>query len=316
MQVLVLTVPVEQSELISDRLWGLGVAAIEERTPVGGETRTEGTAAVDSVELWTSLGDDHELVVSALKEIGLPVAPGPTAHQQIWWRWEEVNEAAVHSWREFTRPFLIADGVVVVPEWHSELLGDDLGLDLRDVRLRLQIDPGSAFGMGDHPTTSLTMQLLLAVVNPGDHVLDVGCGSGILGIAAVLDGAAQVTAIDISPAAVDATRANAARNAVSDQIDVSLRPLGEVADALIKSGSSLPRILVANILAPALIALAPDLLRACAADGRIIVSGLLENNCAHVVAALRPWKVVDQISTQGWTALMFAAPDIAQDQRS
>jgi ribosomal protein L11 methyltransferase len=303
MQILVVSVPVQHSELISDRLWGLGVVAIEERTPNLGLEGFTQVSAVDTVELWTSLGDDHDLVVAALKDIGLSGDPGPTSRREIWWRWEEVSESAVNSWREFTQPFIIAEGVIVVPEWHEDQCGEALG----SARLRIRIDPGSAFGMGDHPTTRLTLQLLLSTLQPGDHVVDVGCGSGILGIAALLDGAAQVTAIDISPAAVDATRANATRNDVSKQIDVSLTPLDELADTLTARSGPLPRILVANILAPALIALAPDLRRTCAHDGRIIVSGLLENNCAHVIDALLPWKVVDQINFDGWTAVMFAA---------
>jgi ribosomal protein L11 methyltransferase len=302
MRVLVLTVPTQLCELISDRLWGLGVVAIEERLPDQDPAAAPNPTTPTEVELWTSLGEDGDQIAAALSEIGFHATPGVQPGTDLWWRWEEVSEQAVNSWREFTQPFVIADQVLVVPEW----LADQPVHASSANRLMVRIDPGSAFGMGDHPTTALSLELVLRVLQPGDHVLDVGCGSGILGIVAALAGAGKVTANDISLAAIEATKANATRNNVVDRIEVSLTPLADLANRLAAGEAAQPAIVVANILAPALIALAPDLRRSCAPNGRIIVSGLLEDNCAHVIAALTPWRVVDQISRDGWTAVMFA----------
>jgi ribosomal protein L11 methyltransferase len=317
MQVLVLTVPVNLSEVISDRLWGLGVAAIEERAPAASPTADEplntlhvNTVHVNTVqatmELWTSLGEDRELVVSCLEGIGLPPHPGPGTAQEIWGRWEEISSAAIDSWRDHARSFEIVQGVWVIPDWMPT---EDRG-SVPDGMTEVFIDPGSSFGMGDHPTTRLSLQLLLRYLQTGDHVLDVGCGSGILGIAALLRGAGHVTAIDIAPAAMEATRSNALANGVASRIDVSMTPLENLlTEEFVSSESSGPvRILVANILAPALIALAKDMRRACTREAKIILSGILENNCQHVIDAFSPWSVIDRVSEGGWTALLLAAP--------
>lgn len=317
MQVLVLTVPVTLSEVISDRLWGLGVAAIEERPAAGsptadGPVNTHQSNPVQvnpvqaTVELWTSLGEDQELVVSCLEGIGLPPYPGPGSAQEIWWRWEEISSAAINSWRDHARSFEIVHDVWVIPDWMPTEHRGNVPDDVTEVF----IDPGSSFGMGDHPTTRLSLQMLLRYLQTGDHVLDVGCGSGILGIAALLRGAGHVTAIDIAPAAMEATRNNALVNGVASRIDVSMTPLEDLlTEEFVRGESSGPvRILVANILAPALIALAKDMREACTREAMIILSGILENNCQHVIDAFTPWSVIDRVSEAGWTALLLAAP--------
>lgn len=307
MQVLVLTVPVGLSEVISDRLWGLGVAAIEERNPPEFPTDDGNVAKVPAhVELWTSLGEDRDLVIACLGKIGLPPEPGPDSSKETWWRWEEISTAAINSWRDHARSFEIVRGVWVAPAWmpleHRGSVPDGV--------TELLIDPGSSFGMGDHPTTRLSLQLLLRHLQTGDHVLDVGCGSGILGIAALLSGAGHVTAVDIAPAAMEATYSNALANGVETRIAITMMPLGNLmTDRFLRSEFPGPaRIVVANILAPTLIALAEDLRRACAHDAKIILSGILQSNCEHVIQAFSPWSVTDQVSETGWTALLLEQP--------
>jgi ribosomal protein L11 methyltransferase len=139
----------------------------------------------------------------------------------------------------------------------------------------VRLDPGLAFGTGTHPTTALCLQFLDALPLAGRRVIDYGCGSGILGIAALKLGAAHVVALDLDPQALIATRDNALRNEVSSGIEVAgvpaqLQPAGCV---------------VANILAGPLIELAPTLTAACEPGGDLLLSGLLKTQAYQVKAA-------------------------------
>ena len=143
------------------------------------------------------------------------------------------------------------------------------------------IEPASSFGLGDHPTTALTLGLLAAHVRSAraastiDSVLDVGCGSGVLGIVAAQLGVATIRAIDISAAAIEATNANAARNGVVDHITADTAPLSAV------TGSY--DLVVANILAPVLVSMADDLRRVLAPGGVLMISGILQDS--HVTCS-------------------------------
>jgi ribosomal protein L11 methyltransferase len=139
----------------------------------------------------------------------------------------------------------------------------------------VRLDPGLAFGTGTHPTTALCLQMLDALPLQDRSVIDYGCGSGILGIAALKLGAAHVIAVDIDPQALLATRDNALRNGVSPNIETREPP------------ATLPPAdcVVANILAGPLIELEPVLTAACAAGGDLILSGLLKTQAYAVRAA-------------------------------
>ena len=130
-------------------------------------------------------------------------------------------------------------------------------------------------------------------------MLDVGCGSGVLAVGACVLGAPRATAIDIAPAAVSVTRANAAVNGVADRIDVSTTPLAHIDGQF--------DIVVANILAPTLIALADDLARVVALSGCLIISGLLSTRHSHVEAALHPLRRTHRDTLDGWAAITLAA---------
>lgn len=263
MRAFVVTVANHEVELASDALWGLGVLAIEERAlgPV-------------SVELWTSLGDDADPSSMDL----------PTAWPS---RFVEVDETVADTWREFAEPIWIDDDLVVRPAW--------VPFEAPPGVTVLHIEPGATFGMGDHPTTMLSLRALRRLVQPGCSVLDVGCGSGVLAIAACVFGAASAVAVDIAPAAVPTTRANADANGVGERVSVSTTDLADVEGTY--------DLVLANILAPTLVALAADLRRVVAPGGALVISGILAEANAHVLAALTPLQVVATDELHGWVAV-------------
>ena len=151
----------------------------------------------------------------------------------------------------------------------------------------VRLDPGLAFGTGTHPTTALCLQVLDSLDVSGRTVIDYGCGSGILGIAALKLGAAHVVAVDLDPQALLATRDNAIRNQVSARIDVQgVDADGATIDAGDAAGGLRPAYCVlANILAGPLIELAPILTAACEPGGHLFLSGLLKTQAYAVKAA-------------------------------
>lgn len=165
--------------------------------------------------------------------------------------------------------------------------------DLPDVTI-VRLDPGLAFGTGTHPTTALCLDWLDSAELEGCTVIDYGCGSGILAIAAVKLGAAHAFAVDHDPQALLATRENAQRNAVSEQIE-TLSP----ADPLPRAHA-----LLANILALPLIELAPRFEKALATDGRLTLSGILSEQAEEVAAAYTPWIEMEPAVQRGdWVRL-------------
>jgi ribosomal protein L11 methyltransferase len=271
---LVVTVPAGEVELASDALWALGVVAIEERTSDGSPDTED-----HLVELWTSMGDDIAAVTRAAE--AFPAR----------WRWRTVtiDAAVMETWRAHAVPTWVDRNLVVVPAWQD--------VETPASALRVDIDPGAAFGLGDHPTTVLTLRLLRDVIWPGATVLDVGCGSGVLSVVAARLGAPYVEAIDVSPAAIEATVANADRNGVGSVISASTRPLADVADTF--------DVVLANLLAPIVVELAPALRRATAPGGALVVSGILADHHEHVVAALAPMAVVEAARRDNWAALLL-----------
>jgi ribosomal protein L11 methyltransferase len=265
---LVVAVPESERELASDALWALGVAAVEEREPDDG-----------FVELWTSLGDDFEAVTREAE--AFPAR----------WRWRvvELDPRVAERWREHATPTWTESDVVIVPAWLDLAVEPDV--------VRLDIDPGAAFGLGDHPTTVLSARLLRAALWPGATVLDVGTGSGVLAVLAARLGAPYVRAVDVSAAAVDAARANAERNGVAAIVDVGADQVATITDTF--------DVVVANLLAPILIDVAPDLRRVTAPAGALVVSGVLDAAHGHVLDALAPMRAVETITKDGWAAIVL-----------
>ena len=267
--VTVLRVPRHAAELAADRLTIAGAFAVEERDL--GET----------VELRAPLGDELELVAGRLG--GLP----PDWELAI----ERVESEPLDTWRQFAEPVWVTDELVLRPAWHASIGG---GVT------EVAIEPGAAFGLGDHPTTRLSAAAVWRTVRKGDAMLDVGCGTGALAIVSALAGATRIEAIDIADPAVAATLANAAANGVSDRIGASTVPLSEVEGEF--------DVVAANILAPTLIELADDLRRVTALSGTLIISGLLAGRYEHVLTALKPMQLTDVDELDGWVALRLRHP--------
>ncbi len=159
----------------------------------------------------------------------------------------------------------------------------------------VKLDPGLAFGTGTHASTALCLAWLDAHLAPGTRVVDFGCGSGVLAVAAALLGAAEVHAFDIDPQALTATAENAAANGVAPRVQVHA-----VAGTLPSTND----VLLANILASTLCALAPQFAHAVAAGGTVVLAGLLEHEVSDVTAAYSPWFDVSRFGARdGWAAL-------------
>lgn len=274
MLALVLTVPAGDVEIASDALWALGVVAIEERHGADDHGTDDRL-----VELWTSIGDDESTIINAVE-----------AFPMRWrWRIETVDPAVAESWRSHARPSWITTDLVIVPAWVDAPDTIDEGTTV------ISIDPEATFGLGDHPSTILSLRALRATIWPGCTVLDVGCGSGVIAVTAALLGAGYVAAVDISPAAIATTARNAERNGVAAQIDAAAPPIPDERFDIV----------VANILSPTLVELADDLKRATSPSGVLIVAGLLADRTAAVRAALAPLHVVDELVSEGWSALVM-----------
>jgi len=181
-------------------------------------------------------------------------------------------------------PLRVSERLWIVPSWRDPV-------DAAAINIRL--DPGRAFGTGSHATTLLCLRWLAENLTANASVLDYGCGSGILAIAAAKLGAGRVAGVDVDPQAIDASQANAAANGVVAEFGVP--------DALPPQRFD---VVVANILANALEILAPLLAARVGAGGHVVLSGILESQADHVAASYGRWfNITPWGSADGWVAL-------------
>ena len=189
-------------------------------------------------------------------------------------------------------PIPIGSRLWITPSWH---LAD--GRHAAGERLPIILDPGLAFGTGSHPTTRMCLEWLDANLTPGASVIDYGCGSGILAIAAARLGARSVLAIDIDPQAVESTRANAAINRVEL---TAAEPAGANAAAA--------DVVLANILANPLRILAPLLSSLVKPGGSLVLAGLLDRQADEIAACYPEIELAAWRSLDGWTCLAGRRP--------
>jgi ribosomal protein L11 methyltransferase len=207
-------------------------------------------------------GTDRDRVLKALLKVS-----GTRRPEQV--RWREVGDQDwERAWMDRFVPMKFGKRFWIVPG------GMQIPFDPENIEIRL--DPGLAFGTGTHPTTALCLEWLDGQDVNSRTVVDYGCGSGILGIAAALKGAGRVICVDNDPQALEATADNAARNAVSGIIQCHTPQTYDRPEA---------NVVMANILANPLIGLAPVLLGSLRQEGFLALSGILQEQAAEVLAA-------------------------------
>lgn len=217
------------------------------------------------------------LLAQAARACGLDPCPRPVVtpvEEQDWVKQTQAQFA----------PIRISARMWIVPSWHEPP-------DPHAINLLL--DPGLAFGTGTHPTTRLCLEWLERHLHGGEAVIDYGCGSGILAIAAARLGAARIVGVDIDPVAVDAARANAHRNRIDGIFQDVSTPLRETAD-----------IVLANILANPLRVLAPALAALTRSGGKLVLAGLLDSQQDEIAAVYEPYFAIGRFAVrEGWVAL-------------
>ena len=202
------------------------------------------------------------------------------------------------SWQKYYQPIPVGKRVYIVPDWMR-------GEPVPDGRAPLYLNPGLTFGTGAHPTTQLCLELLEEVLRPGDKVLDLGCGSGILAIAALGLGASRAVGVDIDPKAADVAFENAALNGIgSDRLSVYA---GDVLSDKKLVGKLEPgenRVVLANIVADVIIPLSAKAGEFMTPDGVFLTSGIIDGRQDEVKAALEAngFTVTKHLERGGWHA--------------
>lgn len=202
-----------------------------------------------------------------------------------------VEEDWENDWKKHFKPRRIGKRFVVKPTWESfdAVAGDHV----------IVLDPGQAFGTGDHPTTRMCLEFIEELVTSDQSVLDLGCGSGILAVGAKMLGSERVLAIDIDPLAVEVAKENFKLNSVDVESQV-----GDVTELQLEAGWD---IVVSNIISATLINLAPDAQYALKQGGKWVVSGIIDQNWLDVqeAAARSGFKLEKFCQEDGWTAGVF-----------
>ena len=229
------------------------------------------------VALFDTDADLAEALATASAAAGLDAVPPFT-----------IEEVAEQNWVQLTQsqfdPIRVSERLWIVPSWHEAPDPNAIVLVL---------DPGMAFGTGSHPTTRLCLEWLERTVKGGESMLDYGCGSGILAIAAAKLGAGDVHGVDIDLQAVSAARSNAERNEVAAHFDDSAKELRGQFD-----------IVVANILSNPLKALAPAICSHVRPGGRLALSGILAEQADDLIACYAPYIPLAVADTRdGWVCL-------------
>ncbi len=269
----------EQLELAQLKLWELGATGLEER---------------DETTLVCEPAPGQAVVIAAFPD----EAAAQYALGEIRREYEaEIVYVPSEDWAtEWRRGFTaqrIGKRLLLRPSWEvAQAEPDDVVLT---------IDPENAFGSGDHETTRLVLRILDQWVAGGERVLDVGCGSGVLSIAALRLGAASAVAIDIDDDAAVVARRNAELNGVTSRLQVSIRPLGEIDGAY--------DIVLANIETRVLIHMPKELQERIATGGFLVLSGILRGERDELLTAYAPMHLEECLEEGEWCACLLRAAE-------
>lgn len=209
------------------------------------------------------------------------------------------EEDWVNNWKQYFKPFKVGEKLVIKPSWED--------YDNADNRVILEIDPASSFGTGKHHTTRLCLELLEKNLNKGDNLLDMGCGSGILSIGAMLLGAGSAVGVDIEENAAATALENAEKNHISP--DVYKTYYGNILSDE-KLASEIDRkydIITANIVADVIIEMKDYFVRYLKKGGILIISGIIEERMDEVIAAVESagFSNPEPYVKEGWAAVKF-----------
>ena len=278
----------EQAETLSEALMESGALAVSIEDAAAGtvsETPVFGEPGMPVDTLWQC-----NLVICLFAQDAdvpslLQYAAAAAGYRLPDYRIETIAE---QDWVRLTQaefaPISISARLWIVPSWHDAPDPDAINLVL---------DPGLAFGTGSHPTTRLCLQWLEQNVQPADDVLDYGCGSGILAIAALKFGANRAYGVDIDPLSITTARDNALGNQVQAEFYLPDADPGSKAS-----------IVIANILTNPLLALAPLLADRCLVGGKLVLSGILDEQADKILGAYQPWfELAVWRSEEGWVCL-------------
>lgn len=213
------------------------------------------------------------------------------------------KENWAEAWKEHYRPITIGKRLIVLPAWLDETPSD---------RIHIRIDPGMAFGTGTHPTTQLCLEFLESLLESRSlpesgnlDVIDVGCGTAILAIAALKLGASRALGVDLDPDAIQAASENAKRNGVLETLELGVGSLSEIRAGAFSIHNA--QLVFANILLPVLVRLlGEDFSELLAPGGSVILSGILEEQQSELEAALREnnLEVVERRQIDDWVAFV------------
>lgn len=271
-----LTVAERDVELVADRLFQLGASAV-----------TEAGSGAAGVELITDVAPEvleaHGLHATPLAPVDVGDGQGPPLARRC-------------GERLVLRP-LGAAPLADEQDGGGGLRSDD---PRADGTVEVLIDPGTAFGAGSHASTRCCLAVLEPLAADTPRVLDVGCGTGVLGLGALALGAGSVRAIDVDQAAVEATRRTALLNGTAERVVVDTAPLEQVEGRY--------DLVLANLLLPVVESLADELVRHLAPGGVLVVGGLLSTQVPRALAALEPLVERHRRSEQDWVAVALSAP--------
>ncbi len=288
-------VPVELAELAAEAMCAVapdGVAIEDPLIPLGPDEgvrleRRRPSVVKAYLPVDDRLGERLDALDAALAALGLhPELRTRTVHEQEW----------ADAWKEHFHVERVGRRLVIRPSWRA--------YTPQPADVVIDLDPGMAFGTGQHPTTRTCLELIEEHVRPGDVVLDVGTGSGILAVAAVKLGAARCLALDVDAQAVRVARENVARNGVADRVQVAE---GTLPIALASRHAF--DLALANITAAAVAALAPDLAAALRPGGTLIGSGIVADRLDAVLAALMAagCSIIDVRAVGDWRTVVARA---------